>query len=311
MQKKRIDASNYTLKKWLKLLEIDRNSVWPNCHFPNEAAKDEYLKKVKKISEAKVKDLLRNISQRTGFSGLDAINFTALRSYGKGNFLRIVNSSEYYRKLFLKRGDVWEGLLWVLDLLPHYPKLAIQTLEAYITANARFMSDHQFYCLADCIDIITARYYDLEHPRDILLDLEPIEFEWLIEELYKRFGYHTELSPKSNDKGIDIVAIKNSTGKREKTLVQCKRHRGNVGSPFVRDLLGVVASAKATKGILVSTSEFTGEAKKFAEDNPSIELIGFRNLNKLLNKHLGLKWPSLMRHIFREKRKVLMNQKEN
>lgn len=308
MRKQQIDASNYSLNEWLKLLLHDRESVLPNNHFPNETAREEYLKKVKKIPEEKVKNLLRNLLQRTGYSSLDIVLFNELKSLGKKKFDKVVASSEYHRKLLLKRGDIWEGLIWVLDLLPYHPKQAIQTLEAYLTANSRFILDYQIWCLSDCIDIITARYYDLEHPRDILLDIDPIEFEWLIEELYKGFGYDTRLSSKTNDKGIDILALKNNVGKKEKTIIQCKLYSRNIGSPFVRDLLGVVTSTKATKGVLVSVSEFTREAKKFADENSSIELIGYRDLNRLLNKHLGLKWPSVMRHIFRNKRTELSKQ---
>ena len=70
----------------------------------------------------------------------------------------------------------------------------------------------------DChlFDIITAKYYDLEHPCEILLDIDPIEFEWLIEALYKQLGYKTEMSPKTNDQGIDILASKNTMANAKK-----------------------------------------------------------------------------------------------
>jgi restriction system protein len=58
-----------------------------------------------------------------------------------------------------------------------------------------------------------------------------------------------------------------------------------------RALLGVVSNEKATKGVLVSTSEFTSEARKLEKDNRRLELICNKDLQILLNKYFGPKWP--------------------
>lgn len=305
MAKKIIDASKYSLTEWLKILFTNPDSVFPSNHFPNEPAKDEYLRKIKRIPEKKVKDLLRMLLPTTGYSQLDIINYSAVKSMGNSKSKKIIDSNEYLRKIATGRNDIWEGLKWVLDLLPNHPKEAILVLEAYFTANMHFISDHQIWSNADCIDIITAKYYDLEHPQSLLRDIDPLEFEWLIERLYQEFGYSTELTPKSNDQGIDINAYRNEAGKKEKIIIQCKRMEKNISSPYVRDLLGIVSSKKATKGVLVATSEFSRESRKFSEENPRIELIGYRSLNKLLNQHLGIKWPLKMKYIFRNKRKEI------
>jgi restriction system protein len=310
-KKTKIDASNLPLNQWLKLLFRDPDSVSPNNYFPNETAKDEYLKKIKGTSENKVKDLLRIMLPKTGYSQLDIIKYSALKSSKQSKFKKLLKASEYFRKISTGRSDIWEGLCWILDLLPHNPKEAIQTLEAYFTATMHHMSDSLIWSNGDCIDIITAKYYDLEHPRSILLDIDPIEFEWLIEELYKEIGYTTEWTGKANDQGIDIIASKNDIGKKEKTIIQCKRYNGTISSPFVRDLFGIVTSKKATKGVLVSTSEFSRECVKFASENPSIELIGYKSLNRLLNKHLGSKWPLRMKFIYRNKRKEIKATQNN
>jgi len=302
MSRKIIDASKFSLTEWLKVLFTNPNSIFPNNHFPNEAAKDEYLKKIKRIPEKKVKDLLRILLPVTGYSQLDIINYSAVKNIGGAKSKRIIESNEYLRKIATGRSDIWEGLKWILDLLPSHPKEAILILEAYFTANMHFISDHQIWSNADCIDIITAKYYDLEHPQSLLLDIDPVEFEWLVEELYKELGYSTELTKKSNDQGIDINAYRNEAGKKEKIIIQCKRMTKTISSPYVRDLLGIVSSRKATKGVLVATSEFSRESRKFSDENPRIELIGYRSLNKLLNQHLGTNWPLKMKYIFRNKR---------
>jgi restriction system protein len=59
-----------------------------------------------------------------------------------------------------------------------------------------------------------------------------------------------------------------------------------------RALLGVVSDEKATKGVLVSSSDFTSEARKFEKNNRRLELIGNKDLQILLNKYFGPKWPT-------------------
>jgi restriction system protein len=58
----------------------------------------------------------------------------------------------------------------------------------------------------------------------------------------------------------------------------------------VRKLLGVISDTKATKGILVTSSDFTKEAIKLAKVNPRIELINHKQLSKILNEIHGPYW---------------------
>ena len=46
---------------------------------------------------------------------------------------------------------------------------------------------------------------------------------------------------------------------------------------------------KPIKGVLVTTSRFSAEARKFAQRNP-LELIDGQTLVLLLNEHLGPRW---------------------
>ena len=67
-------------------------------------------------------------------------------------------------------------------------------------------------------------------------------------------------------------------------IVQCKRYQGNIGSPVVRDLYGAVTDARATKGILITTSDFSPDAVRFAEGKP-IDLINGRTVQHLLEQY--------------------------
>src|SRR5579883_1437782 len=114
--------------------------------------------------------------------------------------------------------------------------------------------------------------------------LDPIAFEQLVSTLLTRLGYLTRLTRPSHDGGIDIIAENPQPVVGGKIIVQCKRSSSLVGVAAVRDLYGVVHAERATKGILVTTSDFSADARVFAEGKP-IELIGGRQLADLLRQH--------------------------
>jgi restriction system protein len=53
-----------------------------------------------------------------------------------------------------------------------------------------------------------------------------------------------------------------------------------VGAPTVRDFYGAVTADRAVKGIFITTSSFTPQAREFAE-KAGVELIDLRQLEKL------------------------------
>jgi hypothetical protein len=72
-----------------------------------------------------------------------------------------------------------------------------------------------------------------------------------------------------------------------KYLIQCKRYSPGilVGSPIVREFYGAVsADPEAVKGILVTTSGYTEEARKFAQA-VGIELIDITRLKALVTEN--------------------------
>ena len=99
------------------------------------------------------------------------------------------------------------------------------------------------------------------------------EFEEYIAQLFKSKGFDVQKTSYSHDGGIDLIATFNEPIFSGKYIIQCKKYTDTlVGQPIIRDLYGVVMSEHANKGILITTSDFTDEARAFA-DNKNIELI--------------------------------------
>ncbi|MGI6364436.1 MAG: restriction endonuclease [Bacillota bacterium] len=116
-----------------------------------------------------------------------------------------------------------------------------------------------------------------------LNNLDGQQFEELVGTLLKKMGFITELTSRTGDGGVDIVAYLETPLLKGKYLIQCKRWKGPVGEPVVRDLYGVVLSENANKGIIITNSSFTDKAIKFA-NGKNIELLDGSVLNKLLSE---------------------------
>ena len=95
--------------------------------------------------------------------------------------------------------------------------------------------------------------------------VSPRACEEVVAELFDGFGYQVELTKRTRDGGRDVVAIRHTTIKSDKYLIECKHWRDKVGIGVVRELLGVGAEEPHSGLILASTSGFTADSKLFAE----------------------------------------------
>ena len=80
-------------------------------------------------------------------------------------------------------------------------------------------------------------------------------------------GFRAEMTNATGDGGIDIVAVRNKPILGGGYLFQCKRYApdNQVGVAAVRDFYGAVTADRAIKGIFVTTSDFTLQAREFGE----------------------------------------------
>ncbi len=104
--------------------------------------------------------------------------------------------------------------------------------------------------------------------------------------MLQKMGFRSEMTSVTGDGGIDIIAVSEKPIVGGRYLIQCKRFAaGNlVGAPAVREFYGALtADKKAVKGIFITTSGFTKQARDFAENLP-LELIDADSLHELLGE---------------------------
>ena len=127
---------------------------------------------------------------------------------------------------------------------------------------------------------------------EILLKMHPAAFERLCQRILRASDFiEVTVTGKSGDEGIDGHGIIRLGGLISfPVLFQCKRWQGSVGPSIVRDFRGAMAG-RADKGVILTTSRFTQEARREAtrDGAPPIDLIdGELLIDKLKELSFGV-----------------------
>lgn len=132
--------------------------------------------------------------------------------------------------------------------------------------------------------------YDL---LDLIRSKEPEFFEYFVLELLSKMGYGLpnenmyEVVGQSGDGGIDGIIYQDKL-KLDKIYIQAKRWKDNkVTSKDIRDFIGALNLRGAVKGVFITTSFFTPDAKSSSTQNPHnrIVLIDGEELADLALRH--------------------------
>lgn len=133
--------------------------------------------------------------------------------------------------------------------------------------------------------------YEVTNELDETINLAAMDwkdFENLVRELFEKefakTGGEVKITQASRDGGVDAVAFDPDPIRGGKIVIQAKRYTNTVGVSAVRDLYGTVLNEGASKGILVSTSDYGPDAYSFAKGKP-LTLLNGSNLLHLLEMH--------------------------
>ncbi|HPJ29866.1 MAG TPA: restriction endonuclease [Methanothrix sp.] len=125
-----------------------------------------------------------------------------------------------------------------------------------------------------------------------IMDCSPQFFENLVVDLLVAMGYGGSRKDagqavgRSSDGGIDGIIKEDRLG-LDAVYIQAKRWQTTVGSPTVREFAGSLMGQNARKGVLITTSQFSNEAKAYvcAVPQTKIVLIDGEQLAQLMIDH--------------------------
>lgn len=117
----------------------------------------------------------------------------------------------------------------------------------------------------------------------------PKFFETLVLDLLHAMGYGASREDlqhvgQPGDAGIDGIISLDRLG-LEKVYVQAKRWQNSVGREPVHAFYGALAGQHATKGVLITTSVFTANARDFARSVEKIVLVDGERLAELMMEY--------------------------
>lgn len=126
-----------------------------------------------------------------------------------------------------------------------------------------------------------------EQLRARLQGIDPYEFEHFVADLWEDRGWETEVSKGSRDQGVDIEARKLEGLVNQKAVIQAKRYADDnkVGRDEVQQYHSMkVQDSEADVAVIVTTSEFTTEARLWGLEN-NVKLVDGDDLVDLIVKH--------------------------
>jgi len=298
-------TDNYnTFDEWIDLVLHSNEEVYPSLRIPYNEWVEEFIEEIENKPTDYVKDLLRcllcPITRRIDLS--DYKTFLLLNdsdNEAHREFSKDMSYSERYRRL-ANGQDAWEGLTWVLELLPNSPYKAIRALESYVYSQPN-LPDDRILGIDQCVQIIAAKFIHFENSFEHLTKLKSVEFEWLIEHLYERMNYETEWTVATRDGGKDVIAkIKRADGD-EHLYVECKLYKTTkLDLKTVRAFRDVILENKVNRGVMFCTGYVNENIKRF---DRRIQVWTFEDINVLLNAHLGSDWVHRLDIIIENKRR--------
>lgn len=296
-----LEVNETSLDEWLELLrKPPAGKIFVRNMFPTEVHRNEWFQTAHLRSESEVKLLLRRFLVSTGSNPLDDIKaqllFSKIRDGASVNelqehdlrLIRYVKSKGKY--------PVWEGLGWVIDLLPQHPRKALNVIDAFFHPYYERLTDNYLTGLFDAKAVIRNRYIESSHTADratqVLLGLDWRELEYLCGAAYNEMGFRVIVTPQGDDDGVDVFAANHTLGQKGLVVIQSKKwcDSNPVGKGEVRELLGTIDFHRATNGVLATTGRYEAGALKMAERDPRIELLGPEQILQLLNEHCGADW---------------------
>ena len=134
---------------------------------------------------------------------------------------------------------------------------------------------------------------------DNIKSCTPAFFERLVVELLLAMGYGGSRAEagraigQSGDGGIDGIIDEDKLG-LDSIYIQAKRWEGTVGRPEIQKFVGALQGNRAHKGVFITTSDFTKEAKEYVKNisNKVVLINGFTLAKLMIENDIGVSTAS-------------------
>ncbi len=243
------------IKKYIKSIETEKEKKRYEKFLEEQKKKQEEKKREEKLAECKIKI---NSSRKY----IEELKSTKA--------LKILEEAE--SKIEQNNFDEIEKMVNEANNKAYDEFVEKQKKKGFIEYNKKWGTPEQVKTWKE-IDVgLSNNFADLTH----------FEFETFIAKLFQKMGYHTTVTRKTRDYGIDVIAKKDD----DIVAIQVKKNSqgNNVGDIVVQNTLGGMWKYKANKAIIITTSDFTTMAREQAKGAP-IELWNKGDLHQIVRKY--------------------------
>jgi restriction system protein len=175
----------------------------------------------------------------------------------------------------------------------------LKTIPAYLERTGRTKEDDSTSEIDNTLitetpeEILESNYLKIRKnlSQELLIKIKsctPAFFENLVVELLVKMGYGGSIKDagksigKSGDEGIDGIIKEDKLG-LDVIYIQAKRWEGSVGRPEIQKFIGALAGQGAKKGVFITTSRYTPDARQYHPKNDTkIVLIDGEQLADLM-----------------------------
>lgn len=158
--------------------------------------------------------------------------------------------------------------------------LLLTTIENEETPDERIAQAHQ-----ELNELLIAEL------RARIEQLDPYQFEQVVVDVLIAMGYGGGrlgaglVTQRSSDEGIDGIINEDRLG-LDVVYVQAKKWSNNVGRPDVQAFVGALAGKQASKGVMISTSDFAKSAYEYVKGlTQKVALVDGNSLAQLMIEH--------------------------
>ncbi len=230
----------------------------------------------------------------------------------------VFSTRVYFAKLELKKAGLLENTRrgWIritergIEVLKQKPKridyrflMQFEEFRTWVSSFARRHTEPtgEEAAEGETPEELLARAYE-NHKKEVLSELleqvkkvSPRFFERLIVELLVRMGYGgsyreaAQAIGRSGDEGIDGIIKEDRLG-LDTIYLQAKRWKEPVSRPEVQKFAGALQGLRARKGVFITTSSFTKEARDYAErlDTKIVLIDGQRLVELMFEYNVGV-----------------------
>lgn len=223
-------------------------------------------------------------SNRVRFARIHLKNAGLVDATRRG-YMQITNEGKDFLKSSQERITLRQ-----LATIPAYAEFRERIREGGSHENA---ADEKVESAETPLELIEAGYQRMKTTlaselKEVVQKASPAFFENLIVELLLKMGYGGSRQDagraigQSGDGGIDGIINEDRLG-LDVIYLQAKRWQNTVGAPEIQSFIGALAGKNAHKGVFVTTSHFSQQAKEYAKTVPQkVKLIDGEELAELM-----------------------------